>query len=347
MRFILAAAVSLLSCSPGSEPNPAAPRAAAPAGPVMLFLGDSLTAGYGVALEDAFPALLDERWRKEGLPWRARNAGASGATTAGVRENMDWTLAGDVKTLLLCIGANDGLRGLDLGATRKNLDAIVENAKGKGIRDLKGLEKCTNLHLINFAKNEVSDLTPLKDLKLLQSLDLSHNKITDAEPLAGLVGLQFLELSDNQITKVEPLGKLTKLSALYMANNKVADITPLGELTRLSSLDLAKNEVSNIVPVAKLGGLSTLKLSDNKIEDISPIPKKNQLKMLFLERNKVADLSPLVTAATEDAAGEKRFAPFLRLYVDGNPLSDAAKNQQLTALKAAGVRLESAEPKKP
>ena len=224
---------------------------------------------------------------------------------------------------------------------------FVLEAKGKGIRDLKGLEKCTNLHLINFAKNEVSDLTPLKDLKLLQSLDLSHNKITDAEPLAGLVGLQFLELSDNQITKVEPLGKLTKLSALYMANNKVADITPLGELTRLSSLDLAKNEVSNIVPVAKLGGLSTLKLSDNKIEDISPIPKKNQLKMLFLERNKVADLSPLVTAATEDAAGEKRFAPFLRLYVDGNPLSDAAKNQQLTALKAAGVRLESAEPKKP
>lgn len=224
---------------------------------------------------------------------------------------------------------------------------FVLEAKGKGIRDLKGLEKCTNLHLINFAKNEISDLTPLKTLNLLQSLDLSHNKVTDAEPLAGLVGLQFLELSDNQITKVEPLGKLTKLSALYMANNKVADITPLGELTRLSSLDLAKNEVSIIAPVAKLAGLSTLKLSDNKIEDISPIPKKNNLKMLFLERNKITDLSPLVTAATEDAAGEKRFAPFLRLYVDGNPLSDAAKNQQLAALKAAGVRLESAEPKKP
>jgi Leucine-rich repeat (LRR) protein len=223
----------------------------------------------------------------------------------------------------------------------------VLEAKGKGIRDLRGLEKCTSLQLINFAKNEISDLTPLKDLKQLQSLDLSHNKITDAAPLAGLVGLQFLELSNNEIKSVEPLGKLTKLSALYMANNKVAEITPLGELTRLSSLDLAKNEVADIKPVSKLTGLFTLKLSDNKIEDISPIPKRNTLKMLFLERNKITDLSPLVTAAQEDAAGEKRFAPFLRLYVEGNPLSDAAKGQQFEALKTAGVRLENATVKKP
>jgi Leucine-rich repeat (LRR) protein len=223
----------------------------------------------------------------------------------------------------------------------------VLEAKGKGIRDLKGLEKCTNLALINFAKNEISDLTPLKDLKSLQSLDLSNNKITDIGPLAGLVGLQFLELSNNEIKNVEPLGKLTKLSALYMANNKVSDITPLGDLTRLSSLDLAKNEVSDIKPISNLGGLFTLKLSDNKIEDISPIPKKNNLKMLFLERNKITDLSPLVAAAQEDAAGEKRFAPFLRLYLEDNPLSDAAKNQQLAALTTAGVRLENAKSKNP
>jgi hypothetical protein len=221
---------------------------------------------------------------------------------------------------------------------------FILEAKGKGIRDLKGLEKCTNLHLINFAKNEISDLTPLKDLKSLQSLDLSHNKITNAEPLAGLVGLQFLEISNNEIKDAEPLGKMTKLSALYMANNKVADITPLGELTRLSSLDLAKNDVSKIDAVAKLGGLSLLKLSDNKIEDIAPIPKKNNLKMLFLERNKITDLSPLVAAATEDAAGEKRFAPFLRLYVSENPLGDAGK-KQLEALKTAGVRIETADTK--
>jgi Leucine-rich repeat (LRR) protein len=115
----------------------------------------------------------------------------------------------------------------------------------------------------------------------------------------------------------------------------------------LASLDLAKNEVKDITAVSKLAGLMTLKLSDNKIEDISAIQKKNQLKMLFLERNKVTDLSSLVTAAQEDAAGEKRFAPFLRLYLADNPLSDTAKSQQLSALKAAGVRLESAEGKPP
>lgn len=222
---------------------------------------------------------------------------------------------------------------------------FVLHAKGKQIKNLSGLEKCTSLLEINFAKNEVSDLAPLKSLTNLQSLDLSNNAISDITPLEGLTGLQFLELSNNKITAVEPLAKLTKLSALYIAGNKISDIKPLAELTRLSSLDLDKNEVTDITAVSKLGGLMTLKLSDNKVEDISPIPKKNQLKMLLLERNKITDLSPLVTAAKEDAAGEKRFAPFLRLYITGNPLSDAAKSQQLDELKTAGVRLESTETK--
>jgi hypothetical protein len=222
---------------------------------------------------------------------------------------------------------------------------FVLEAKGKGIKELTGLEKCTNLLQINLAKNEVADLQPIKALTNVQSLDLSHNKIVDIAPLEALTGLQFLELSHNQIASAAPLSKLTKLSALYIAGNKIADIAAVSELTRLSSLDLAKNEVSDISPVSKLAGLMTLKLSDNKIEDISPIPKRNQLKMLFLERNKITDLSPLVAAAKDDAAGEKRFAPFLRLFLEGNPLSDDAKSQQLDALKQAGVRLESSERK--
>ncbi|MBI4345305.1 MAG: arylesterase [Elusimicrobia bacterium] len=134
MVYRLAALVLLLGCSPKETPAPTPKPAGEPPRKVMLFLGDSLTAGYGIALEDAFPAVLDERWRKEGLAWSARNAGASGATTAGVLENLDWTLAADVKTLLLCIGANDGLRGLELGSTRRNLSAIIEKAQARGIR---------------------------------------------------------------------------------------------------------------------------------------------------------------------------------------------------------------------
>jgi internalin A len=217
---------------------------------------------------------------------------------------------------------------------------FVLEAKGKAIHDLTGLEKCTNLQLINFAKNDITDLASLKGLANLQSLDLSQNQVADVTPIGGLTALQFLELSNNQIADVQPLGKLSKLSALYMAGNKIKEVTPLGELTRLSSLDLAKNEVSNISPLSKLSGLSLLKLSDNRIEDISGLPKPMQIRMLLLERNKISDLASLVSAAKADAEGEKRFAPFLRLYLTGNPLSEVAQKDQLAALKTYGVRIE-------
>ena len=61
---------------------------------------------------------------------------------------------------------------------------------------------------------------------------------------------------------------------------------------------------------------------------------------MMIERNRIKDLKPLVEAAKADAAGPKQFAPYLRIYLAGNPLSDAAKSAQLDALKAAGVRYE-------
>jgi hypothetical protein len=63
------------------------------------------------------------------------------------------------------------------------------------------------------------------------------------------------------------------------------------------------------------------------------------LKLLMMSKNKVMDLTPLVKAAEKDAAGPKRFAPYMRLYLGGNPLSDAAKKDQLAKLKKAGVRV--------
>jgi internalin A len=217
---------------------------------------------------------------------------------------------------------------------------FILEAKGKQIRDLTGLEKCTNLALINLAQNEVADINPIKNLANLQSLDLSQNKLVDVAPLAGLKALQYVELSNNQITALPSLEALNKLSALYMADNKVADLAPLAKLTKLSSLDLAKNQVSNLAPLAEVKDLSLLKLSDNQIEDISAIGNFKRLSMLFLERNKIKDLSPLVASAKADAEGEKRFAPYLRLYLADNPLSDAAKTEQINALKGFGVRVQ-------
>lgn len=217
---------------------------------------------------------------------------------------------------------------------------FVLEGKGKGIKDLTGMEKCVNLLQLNLAKNEIGDVSPLKDIKGLQSLDLSNNKIADVAPLGTVTALQFLELSDNQIASVQPLATLSKLSALYIAGNKIADVTPLAKLERLSSLDLARNQVSDLVPLTNVGVLSLLKLSGNQIADITPLAKPLSLRMLLLENNKLTDLAPFVAAVKADADGEKRFAPFLRLYLTGNPLSDAAKTAQIEALKAAGVKIE-------
>ncbi|MFH1724263.1 MAG: arylesterase [Elusimicrobiota bacterium] len=133
--FLLILSAAACGCKPGEEGTGAAPPPSVkPARNVYLFLGDSLTAGYGVTAEEAFPALLGERWREEGIPFRARNGGAGGMTTAVLLDNLDWHLTGDVHTVFLCIGANDGLRGRDLGRTKRDLDSIIRRVKAAGPR---------------------------------------------------------------------------------------------------------------------------------------------------------------------------------------------------------------------
>ena len=88
---------------------------------------------------------------------------------------------------------------------------FVLEARGKGIQNLAGLDKCTNLQQLNLAGNGIVDVAPLKALANLQSLDLSKNKIADATPLAGLANMQFLELSGNQLAALPPLDAMTKL----------------------------------------------------------------------------------------------------------------------------------------
>ncbi len=212
---------------------------------------------------------------------------------------------------------------------------------GKNISKLDGLEKCKNLLELKLSKNQIVDLTPLKDLTNLQSLDLSTNKIAEIGPLKGLIKLQYIELSNNQITKVDALSGMTSLSALYISGNQISDLAPLASLTKLSSLSLAQNRIKDVGPLAKVTKLFTLDLNDNQIEDVAPLAKEAPMTMLLLERNKISDLTPLVTATKADAEGQKRFAPYLRLYLKGNPLSEAAKSSQLPALKGFGVRIES------
>jgi internalin A len=219
-------------------------------------------------------------------------------------------------------------------------NVYILDAAGKDIKDLTGLEKCKNLLEIKLNKNKISDLKALKDLTNLQSLNLSDNAIKDISPLANLKGLQYIEVSNNQIEKLEPLSGLSSLTALYMGGNAINDIAPLAPLTKLSTLSAPKNQIKDLSPLEKVTKLSVLDLSDNHVENIGPLSKQTELSLLMIERNQIKDLKPLVESAKADAGGPKRFAPYLRLYLSGNPLPDATKSAQLEAFKAAGVHIE-------
>jgi acyl-CoA thioesterase-1 len=103
---------------------------------VIVAFGDSLTAGYGVAPEESYPALLGARLRAEGYPHRVVNAGVSGDTTAGGLRRVDWALKLKPEVVILELGANDALRGQDLGQVRANLDALVTRFEAGGARVL-------------------------------------------------------------------------------------------------------------------------------------------------------------------------------------------------------------------
>ncbi len=104
---------------------------AAPTPGIILFLGDSITAGYGLDLEQAFPALIQEKIDAKRWNFKVVNAGQSGDTSAGGLNRLEWLLKNRVDVLVLELGANDGLRGLPAETTRKNLQAIIDRTKGK------------------------------------------------------------------------------------------------------------------------------------------------------------------------------------------------------------------------
>ena len=138
--LIVVAAVTVgVGCSRAASPPSSAEAAtqAAPASvsslPRIVFLGDSLTAGYGLDLEQSVPSLVQRQLDAEGYKYEVVNAGVSGDTSAGGLRRLDWSLDGDVKILVLELGANDGLRGLPVSGMKDNLAAIVARAKARGI----------------------------------------------------------------------------------------------------------------------------------------------------------------------------------------------------------------------
>ena len=133
------------TAAPAPAPDPAAPAVASapqaprtPSGkePLVVFLGDSLTAGLGLEAGAAYPARVETALEEEGRPVRVLNAGVSGDTTAGGLSRVDWILKQKPDVLVVGLGGNDGLRGLPLEQTEKNLRAILRRGREAGARVL-------------------------------------------------------------------------------------------------------------------------------------------------------------------------------------------------------------------
>src|SRR5688572_2886227 len=143
MKYVVCFAVVLsIGCGRAQQPDvssvaPKAPQAPqAPQAldaPRIVFLGDSLTAGLGLAADRSFPSLIGKKLKERGLDYDVINAGVSGDTSAGGVRRLDWSLEGDVRMLIVALGGNDALRGLPPRELKKNLAAILDRARERKV----------------------------------------------------------------------------------------------------------------------------------------------------------------------------------------------------------------------
>lgn len=118
-RLAFIALFSLLNLFPLSQDQPKR----------IVFFGDSITAGYGIPIESAFPALIQKKIEEADLDYQVINAGLSGETTAGGLNRIDWILRSKPDVFVLELGGNDGLRGLSMEESEKNLKAMIEKVR--------------------------------------------------------------------------------------------------------------------------------------------------------------------------------------------------------------------------
>jgi acyl-CoA thioesterase-1 len=130
--FIFGVSPAEQAATPGSAAAAADPTAPV-VRPKIVALGDSLTVGLGVLETESYPSLLQNRLDEEGYPFEMVNAGVSGDTSAGGLRRLEWALEGDVRILILALGANDGLRGLSIAEMKQNLTTIIERARERNI----------------------------------------------------------------------------------------------------------------------------------------------------------------------------------------------------------------------
>jgi acyl-CoA thioesterase I len=173
---------------PSAPVAPASSTTAANANaPRIVFLGDSLTAGYGLDKDESVPSLIQKRLQDAGYPYEVVNAGVSGDTSAGGLSRLDWSLTGDVKVLVVELGANDGLRGLPVKELKRNLSEIVTRAQAKGIKViLTGMEAPPN-----FGAAYTSEFRDV-----YRQLSREHDVTFVPFYLEGVAGIASLNIAD-------------------------------------------------------------------------------------------------------------------------------------------------------
>jgi len=188
----LAAGALTAGCQKESG-SAAAPPAAAPAFQgTIVAVGDSLTAGLGLPETEAYPAQLEKKLHQTGYRWQVINAGISGETSSGTLARVDWILKLKPDIVILEIGANDGLRGVDPQLTRGNIDKTVALLKAKGVVVvLAGMRMLANLG--PSYTREFADIYPTVAAK--------HDLILIPFFLAGVAG----DASLNQADGLHPL----------------------------------------------------------------------------------------------------------------------------------------------
>jgi len=155
--------------------------------PLVVFLGDSLTAGLGLSPDEAYPSLLQQKIDAEGFGFKVVNAGVSGDTSAGGLSRLDWALEGDVRVMVVALGGNDALRGLPVVELRKNLSTIIERAQAETIQVvLAGMEAPPNFgqaYIVSF-RQVYEDLSRKYGVPLIPFL------------LQGVAGIEGLNQRD-------------------------------------------------------------------------------------------------------------------------------------------------------
>lgn len=173
-----------------------------------------MTAGLGLSSDQSFPSLIGKKLKDKGLDYEVVNAGVSGDTSAGGLRRLDWSLDGDVKVLIVALGGNDALRGLPIDDLKKNLTAILERAKSRGIPViLAGMEAPPNngIDYTTAFRKVYADLAKQYDVRFIPFLLLGvagnaslnqadgiHPNVRGAEIVADLVWKELEPLARRQ-----------------------------------------------------------------------------------------------------------------------------------------------------